>query len=401
MTDALAPLPWENADAATHRPPNPRVLHDLWRWLHLFLGALIVALWGFAVSVEHDACDLAVAIVFALVFGAGEFALRRNRPRVIATAWLILLLASFLAFVLVNESAAFLAFPLYFVAVHCSRGFRAAGWVFGFTLCAVVGIAHHDGWQPGAIVGPVIAGLIVILLGVGFQLLVEEARAREVAMNEVISARAEATQLAREAGEASERARVAAEIHDTVAQGLSSIQLLLHAAEKKTTDAAVQHKIALARETAHANLQETRRIIAALQPAPLTGASLPVALARICSSTPMQDRLSFAVDGEPRSLPAEVEATLVRVAQSLVANVVRHAEADRATVTLTYQPDSVTLDVVDGGKGFEPADVHGSFGLSAARRRVAELGGTLEIESAPGAGTGVQVFIPLVEEGNA
>lgn len=219
-------------------------------------------------------------------------------------------------------------------------------------------------------------------------------------MEELSAARARSEALSRRAGELDERARLAGDIHDTVAQGLSSIQLLLHSVEARMSDTNHDTKsleaLRLARTVASDNLAETRRIIAALQPAPLADADLPSALEKVCGTTILGDAVSFFVDGEPARLPADVEATIVRVAQSSLSNVVKHSHATRCRVTLTYQPDEVILDVVDNGDGFDPKQKfsRGSVGIINTQRRVESLGGTFTIESTPGHGCGVSISIP-------
>lgn len=110
------------------------------------------------------------------------------------------------------------------------------------------------------------------------------------------------------------------------------------------------------------------------------------------------------MEGNSRQLPMRTEAALLRIAQGAVGNVAKHAGAGRCRVTVTYEPDEVRLDVVDNGRGFDPSEVSGRpsglghIGLDAMRRRAAEQGGSLEVESTPGYGTAVSVAIPLPEE---
>ncbi|MEU2185229.1 sensor histidine kinase, partial [Streptomyces thermolilacinus] len=110
-------------------------------------------------------------------------------------------------------------------------------------------------------------------------------------------------------------------------------------------------------------------------------------------------RVRFSLSGTPVPLPTPYEVALLRIAQSALANTVRHAAARRAEVTLTFMDASVTLDVVDDGCGFDPAvcvpSADGGFGLPAMRARADSLGGTFAVESAPGQGTAVAVTLPL------
>ncbi|CAM5255876.1 two-component sensor histidine kinase [Streptomyces narbonensis] len=109
--------------------------------------------------------------------------------------------------------------------------------------------------------------------------------------------------------------------------------------------------------------------------------------------------MRFSVSGTPAELPTPYEVALLRIAQSALANTVRHASASRAEITLSFMDASVTLDVVDDGKGFDPGSVRqsseGGFGLPAMRSRAESLGGTFTVESAPGQGTAVAVSLPL------
>lgn len=206
----------------------------------------------------------------------------------------------------------------------------------------------------------------------------------------------------------SERARLAREIHDTVAQGLSSIQMLLHAAERADGDRPGIEHIRLARETAALNLAESRRFIRELTPVALEEQTLVGALHRLAASANLPNVLdatagepvpalevTFQVVGEVVPLTMPVETALLRIAQGSLANIIQHASASRASLTLTYMEDSVSLDVVDNGVGFDEhaasAATHRSFGLVATRERVEQLGGTFAFESQPGAGTAVAV----------
>jgi signal transduction histidine kinase len=185
--------------------------------------------------------------------------------------------------------------------------------------------------------------------------------------------------------------------------------MLLHAAERDIPDEAVRDKLRLARETAADNLQETRRFIRELTPPALDEQTLPAALRRLASATNEQaaqsgsrTRISFSLSGHPVALPMSIEATLLRIAQGSLSNVVKHSEAARAELTLSYLGDEVAIDVVDNGVGFDPAELESeataavSFGLRAIRQRAEALGGTADVESTPGGGTALSVRIPAV-----
>ncbi|AQZ60299.1 two-component system sensor kinase [[Actinomadura] parvosata subsp. kistnae] len=199
-------------------------------------------------------------------------------------------------------------------------------------------------------------------------------------------------------GALEERARLAREIHDTLAQGFSGIIAQLEAAEQGGDDPeAVRKRIALAKRLARDSLKEARRSVDALRPEPLERAPLHEALSGVAErwSAATGVPAAVSVDGEPRRLPEDVEATLLRAAQEGLANVAKHARARRAVLTLSYMEEEVTLDVLDDGAGFDPDSAPaGGYGLIAMRERAARSGGTVTVESALGEGTALCVSIP-------
>ena len=144
-------------------------------------------------------------------------------------------------------------------------------------------------------------------------------------------------------------------------------------------------------------------MIAALLPAALSETSLESAMTRMADNFAATGGVDVSVDveGDAQQLPMKVEAALLRIAQGAMGNVVKHAHASKARVTVTYAPDEVRVDVVDNGDGFDVEAVEnkpaglGHIGLSAMRRRAEELGGEVVIESTPGSGTAVSVSVPL------
>ncbi|NYI07648.1 sensor histidine kinase [Allostreptomyces psammosilenae] len=208
---------------------------------------------------------------------------------------------------------------------------------------------------------------------------------------------------AREAGIADERRRLAAEIHDTLAQGLTGIIAQLQAAadsgDPSTARAHVERAAALARHS----LGEARRSVHNLAPGPLEHHTLPEALRRAVArwSTTSAARPELTVTGTAEPLHEEIEAALLRIAEEALTNVAKHADAARVGVTLSYLDDQVTLDVRDDGRGFDPdgrppRSTAGGFGLGGMRARAERVAGRLLIESEPGAGTAVSAHVPLV-----
>lgn len=210
---------------------------------------------------------------------------------------------------------------------------------------------------------------------------------------------AEVAALSAARGAEKERARIARDMHDTLAQGFTSIVTLSHAvrSELDTDPAAARRHVEMITRTATENLAESRRIIRALTPARLDGASLPQAVDRIVAAfaeetdTPAR----VLIEGQVRAAAAPAEVVALRVVQESLANVRKHANARSVEVRLSYAGDSVEIGVHDDGVGFVPDDPAEGFGLTGMRSRVADAGGDLDIRSAPDAGTTVTALVPL------
>ena len=132
-----------------------------------------------------------------------------------------------------------------------------------------------------------------------------------------------------------------------------------------------------------------------LRPAGLDGGGLGPALQEICAA--YHDRLGVSVDVslDDVTVPAPVEHALLRITQEACANAVRHGNASRLAVSMTRQAGHVELAVRDTGTGFDPAAPHAGSGLAHIRDRVAELGGIVDIDSAPGRGAALTVRVPV------
>jgi len=209
-----------------------------------------------------------------------------------------------------------------------------------------------------------------------------------------------------EFGAAEERNRLAREIHDTLAQGLTAIALQLETAEALLDGPGTESDIQRIRQTVdqalaltRANLEEARRSVLDLRAAPLEGRTLAQALTTLAMQQEQAQRnlrVKFDVTGENRLLPVHVEAGLYRIAQEALTNVARHAEARRVRLRLATLPDRVQLIVQDDGRGFDLSQTRSDrYGLIGMNERAKLLGGRLDVQSSPGAGTRIEVVIPL------
>lgn len=220
----------------------------------------------------------------------------------------------------------------------------------------------------------------------------------------------EARRAGRRAGMLGERQRLAREIHDTLAQGFTSIVMNLEAAEGALPEAPDHRRarghLDQARLTARESLSEARRLVWALRPESLENHSLPEALEQLAGRWSAASGVGAEANviGTPRPVSAGTEVTLLRVAQEALANVLKHADAGRAVLTLSYVGERVTLDVVDDGVGFDAANgsvKSGGFGLEAMKERVEQSGGRLTIESSPGEGVTLVAEVPAETDGDA
>ncbi|GAA3748628.1 sensor histidine kinase [Leifsonia bigeumensis] len=394
---------------ATHggdRPSAAPSLTPMFLAMRIALHTLVVLLTIF-VAVRsaiappvHASWVIALSIVLLTTYVGGAFLARTGVGRGVQLLWLALVTLEGLTLAVLTPDAAFLVFPLFFLQLHLLAPRWAIAAVAASTIVTVLALSLHIGWSISGMLGPTIGAAVAVVIGLGYRALYRQNEERQALIDELLTTRVALAVRERETGVLEERSRLAREIHDTVAQGLSSIQLLLHAAERDgVADGALDH-VRLARATAAEGLAETRRFIRELAPPALDGQSLPDALSRLAESA-SRDGLTATLhlSGEPTALTMSLETTLLRIAQASLANVAQHAQATRAELTLTMLDDWVGLDIVDDGRGFDPRAVveRGSFGLRALRERVEAQGGTLTIESGPDRGTAIAVSFPIAE----
>jgi signal transduction histidine kinase len=255
--------------------------------------------------------------------------------------------------------------------------------------------------------GFVLSGFFAIVMGLFINSIIRQSQERQKMIDELQATRAELAQAERQAGQMEERQRLAGEIHDTLAQGFTSIVMHLEAAEQalERDPAAARERIAQSRQIARDHLSEARRFLWALRPDVVAREPLAQAIERVARRWSEETSLTVevSISGEAAALPAPLEATLLRAAQEALTNIRKHAQAQRATLTLSYMDDEVILDVQDDGIGFSPsqagqADFEHGYGLVSLRESARQLGGTLEIESAPGEGTTLALALPVGQD---
>ncbi|MCK1795019.1 sensor histidine kinase [Streptomyces sp. XM4193] len=386
--------------------------------LHLLVALLLALTAARALTDTSSTRADPWLVVLAAVTTGGLYALgplagRRGGSRAAVLWWPAAVTAAWLVLLAFAQDGVWLAFPLFFLQLHLLAPRFALPAVAATTAAAVAGFGWHTHTlSVGTVVGPVLGAAVAVAFVFGYRALHRESEQRQRLIEELTATRGELAAAERAAGVAAERERLAREIHDTLAQGLSSIQLLLRAAERALPadpGAAAGH-VQHARVTAVQNLTEARRFVHELSPPDLEGSSLTAALERLCARADAtgEPAVGFSTSGTPLPLATASEAAVLRIAQSALGNALRHAKARQVRMTLSWMPDpdrpEVVLDVVDDGRGFRPDALPrpgtspdgGGFGLAAMRARARASGGELVVESAPGAGTAVAATLPAL-----
>ena len=272
--------------------------------------------------------------------------------------------------------------------------------IAGLTAGAVAVALRHEELST-ALVQVGIALMVSLLIGTFTQVIMREAERRGRLIAELEAARADLDEAQHQAGVLTERQRLSHEIHDTLAQGFTSLIMLIQAADATVEHdpTATRNRLALAERTARENLAETRALVAALAPVDLQSAPLDTAVERVTARLGEELGITARVriEGTPRILPPDVQVVLLRSAQESLANIRKHAAAGAVDVRLGYGDagGGVLLEVHDDGRGFSPdASARTGYGLSGMRARVEQVHGTVDVSSAPGEGTTVRVEIP-------
>lgn len=393
---------------------GPLAVPALLRWcMHLLVAGLLLltALRALLAPAPQVVGVLVLAGVVGIVYAVGTRFPAISRSTAAAAGWLGLLLACWWGLLLLTPDVIYLAFGWFFLILHLLP--RRLGLpILAFTAVAAIGgfAWHQRTFRAAMAIGPILGAGVAIATVWGYQTVQTESEQRRRLIDQLRQTRAELAAAERQSGVLAERERLAREIHDTLAQGLSSIQLLLRAADRTLPPdrdtARAAALIEQARLAAQDNLTEARRLVAALAPADLHRSSLAEALQRLCVTTAQRTGVPivFRQEGTLMRLPTPVEVALLRIAQSALGNTAQHARAARVGVTLTIMDTAVSLDIVDDGTGFAvsrvladpaPPGPDGGFGLTSMRSRAAELGGTMTVESEPGQGTAVAVTVNL------
>jgi signal transduction histidine kinase len=273
----------------------------------------------------------------------------------------------------------------------------AAAWNAGGTAWLVGCQVAAGAPARGALIFGILNLAISLLLGYWISGIIEESGKRACLIEQLEQAQSELAASEHERGILTERQRLAHEIHDTLAQGFTSVLTLAQAVEVSLDrdQANVRRGLSMLQATARDNLAEARALVGALTPPDLDNATVADAIGRVTSRFADETGVDadFAALGVPRSLSPAAEVVLLRMAQESLANVRKHAKATTVWVRLRHEADAAVLEIRDDGRGFGPDAVPG-HGLPGMRARVEQLGGELSVESEPGAGTTIRARVP-------
>lgn len=348
---------------------------------------------------------LALGITLALLYVLGP-ALGTAAPTLRRLLWLGLVVAVWVVLVVLAPSFAWCAVPLFYTALRTLPP-RAAVVLVAlltvFVVAAQLQLSARTGagepFDPNLLLAPPAVAALATAVFIHME---RQGRAQRTLIDDLIRTRRELAATERREGTLAERQRLSMEIHDTLAQHLSSQQMLLQAADRTwdTDPGTARAHVRTATDITARGLAEARRLVHDLAPRELAdGAGLADALRALGAGPDIEVR--FHLEGTPVPLPDRAESALLRIAQGALANVREHARARTAAITLSFLGDQVVLDIADDGHGFaqdtalDTGPENRGHGLPAMRARVRQLGGTLTIESTPGEGTVLSAAIPV------
>lgn len=398
--------------------PDPSDAWERWFlvWHVLFYGGLASTIFAVLLTDTNSMPDFLLTVGLSFVFGIWYwvFVVRHPERRQQLKPMLTYFAGAFvLFFVLVNLHYAFyLMASILFLQVFTLFSLR---WVFpgavallGMLLVLESVTDPPDEWNN-------LYGVVSLLvtLGMGVALAVflhaisEQSRERRQLIGALQATRTELASQERRRGILEERQRVAREIHDTLAQQFTSIVMMLEAADQVFPDDHAKGRRYLDRATGTARdgLEESRRLIWALRPEALEDVALAEAITREADRCSKELGLDIAVEvtGDARKTDPDIEVALLRAVQEALVNIRKHAKATKVVITLSYLDETIALDVVDNGLGFDGRRLlngerrgdRTGFGLTGMRERVEILGGSLAVESEPGTGTAISVALPM------
>ncbi|MDQ1546893.1 MAG: hypothetical protein QOH69_1797 [Actinomycetota bacterium] len=382
------------------------------RWWHVAVVGTVVVLIALML-IERAPLHSFIGAVASMAFlVAGWFALSRfaeadRRAAIGLVAVMILACAVGVAFFPALAILQTIAFP---VLWFFGGGTRTALVANVLLVAAVsIGFLFYGGFgvdniEQTAITESISLGF-ALALGLWFSRVYDGIKERQALIDQLEAAQEQLTALSRDAGAASERERLAREIHDTIAQDLTGLVLTAQRGLRELKagkTAAAEKQLELLEENARNALTETRALVASGAAVGVDGGGLGFALRRLAERFQRETGILVTVEADDAAaLDRDGEVVLLRCAQEALANVRKHSTAHAAALTLAARDGQVDLSITDDGSGFDPSAPSTGFGLSGLRERLALVRGTLAITASPGGGTTLVATLPRGTEATA
>ncbi|WP_026553563.1 sensor histidine kinase [Arthrobacter sp. H20] len=401
-------------DRATRLMPENSVWIHGMRWWHAGFYTALAAVALLILGGEPDPAVRATTIGAMAVLGAAYPFLTRQhhfgtwRPR--GYVVLLILVVGFLAFLPGSGSVLlFVAFPQIWMFSSTAR----AGLIGTAAICLVVaaGQLFRFGGSTENLVGiglqTMLSFLASTMLGLWIYKIIDQSEDRAQLLADLEATRAELQRADQRQGAMAERERMSREIHDTLAQGFTSVVMLSEAALAQLRAAQWESgarldlgaRLEAINATARENLQEARSLIASTGPSQLQGGDLLGALARLASAaTASGCETSCTLPEVLPALTSNQQIAILRSAQEALTNVRRHASASQSQLELKHSGAELLLTIADDGNGFDPDQDTSGYGLKSISARLGEIAGTLRIASASGQGTTLQMLVPVVAD---
>jgi len=222
---------------------------------------------------------------------------------------------------------------------------------------------------------------------------IENIKALQASLQERLDADQEVLQqLAKRlwAQQESEKAKLSRELHDGIGQLLTGLTRRLQSLSASSPELEALHAIA---EMA---LNDVRQLSRLMSPTILDDLGLKPALNWLCRNLLSDENIEYHTDIMlPSDLPKDISILLFRIAQETLVNAIKHSEADKITLSISYHHHVIRLDILDNGVGFDSKSIEPGIGLSSIRDRAEAFNATLEIDSAVGQGTRTTVTVPV------
>ncbi len=358
------------------------------RWWHVAVVGIALVLSALVVLGTPSQLELIGGLTANAVFVAAWFLVGRHSPDspAAAAAFLVITIAVATVGTALSPSMATIqciGYPLIWVISH-----RVQTAIFAnIALATGVGVGLYISTTSvvQALVIQAISLSFSMALGLWITAISNRSHERQRLLDELRAAQDRLAAVSRDAGIASERERLAREIHDTIAQDLTGLIMMLQRTQRDLAagrNESIAAHLVLLEESARSTLAETRALVAATSSVALDGGGIVEALQRLGERFGRETSVQVTVNATGSSaLDRDTEVVLLRCAQEALANVRKHSGASSAVVTLTAEPRQIRLEVLDDGTGFDPELPASGYGLGGMRDRLALVGGTLLLAS--------------------